>query len=189
MLRLATKASLEYWFIDPAIALATVSTPRNLLVNPRKSITSVRGSERDAATIRGAIHQAVTVPPVLVITMWSPTPTPGPADAPPRRIMNSRRLISDMSLPPAREGPPATDGPKRSVCRTLSVPQTPVTRRILGVGYQAAPLAMMWNTNPSTVIPTATAAIGSSTSAVAFAPFTGPVKVSKSPLGQSRKLR
>jgi hypothetical protein len=26
---------------------------------------------------------------------------------------------------------------------------------------QAAPLAMMWNTNPSTVIPTATAAIGS----------------------------
>ena len=26
--------------------------------------------------------------------------------------------------------------------------------------HQAAPLAMMWNTNPSTVIPTATAAIG-----------------------------
>ena len=49
-----------------------------------------------------------------------------------------------------------------------------MTRRVLGVGYQAAPLAMMWNTNPSTVIPTATAAIGSSTSAVAFAPFTGP---------------
>jgi hypothetical protein len=55
--------------------------------------------------------------------------------------------------------------------------------------YQAAPLAMMWNTNPSTVIPTATAAIGSRTSTVAFAPFTGPVKVSKSPTAQSRKLR
>ena len=50
------------------------------------------------------------------------------------------------------------------------------------VGYQAAPLATTWNTNPSTIIPTATAAIGSRTSAVAFAPFTGPVKVSKSPL-------
>jgi hypothetical protein len=37
--------------------------------------------------------------------------------------------------------------------------------RILGVEYQAAPLAMMWNTNPSTIIPTATAAIGSRTSA------------------------
>jgi hypothetical protein len=40
--------------------------------------------------------------------------------------------------------------------------------------HQAAPLAMMWNTNPSTVIPTATAAIGNRTSAVAFAPLTGP---------------
>ena len=54
---------------------------------------------------------------------------------------------------------------------------------------QAPPLAMMWNTNPSTVIPTATAAIGSRTSAVAFAPLTGPVEVSNSPTAQSRKLR
>ena len=53
---------------------------------------------------------------------------------------------------------------------------------------QAAPLATMWNTNPSTVIPTATAAIGSRTSAVAFAPLTEPVKVLKSPAAQSRKL-
>src|SRR5437899_1864123 len=53
---------------------------------------------------------------------------------------------------------------------------------------QAPPLAMMWNTNPSTVIPTATAAIGSRTSAVAFAPLTGPVQVSNSPTAQSRKL-
>jgi hypothetical protein len=61
-------------------------------------------------------------------------------------------------------------------------------RRSLGVEYHAAPLAMMWNTNPSTIIPTATAAIGSRTSAVAFAPLTGPVKVSNSPTAQSRKL-
>jgi hypothetical protein len=65
----------------------------------------------------------------------------------------------------------------------------PGTPRILGAEYQAAPLAMMWNTNPSTVIPTVTAAIGSRTSAAAFAPFTGPVKVLKSPTDQSRKLR
>src|SRR5215472_18529285 len=44
---------------------------------------------------------------------------------------------------------------------------------------------MMWNTNPSTVIPTATAAIGSRTSAVAFAPLTGPVEVSNSPTAPS----
>ena len=50
---------------------------------------------------------------------------------------------------------------------------------------QAPPLAMMWNTNPSTVIPTATAAIGSRTSAVALAPLTGPVQVSNSPTAQS----
>jgi hypothetical protein len=50
---------------------------------------------------------------------------------------------------------------------------------------QAPPLAMMWNTNPSTVIPTATAAIGSRTSAVALAPLTGPVEVSNSPTAQS----
>jgi hypothetical protein len=42
----------------------------------------------------------------------------------------------------------------------------------------------MWNTNPSTVIPTATAAIGSRTSAVALAPLTGPVQVSNSPTTQ-----
>src|SRR5215472_14865455 len=53
---------------------------------------------------------------------------------------------------------------------------------------QAPPLAMMWNINPSTVNPTATAAIGSRTSGVAFAPLTGPVKVSNSPTAQSRKL-
>jgi len=39
--------------------------------------------------------------------------------------------------------------------------------------HQAAALAMMWNTNPSTVIPTATAAMGSRTSAVACVPLTG----------------
>jgi hypothetical protein len=46
----------------------------------------------------------------------------------------------------------------------------------------------MSNTNPSTVIPTATAAIGSRTLGVAFASFTGPVKVLKSTTPQSRKL-
>ena len=53
---------------------------------------------------------------------------------------------------------------------------------------QPAPLAMTWNTNPSNVIPTATATIGSRTSAVAFTPLTGPVQVSNSPTAQSRKL-
>ena len=53
---------------------------------------------------------------------------------------------------------------------------------------QPAPLAMTWNTNPSNVIPTATATIGSRISAVAFAPLTGPVQVSNSPTAQSRKL-
>jgi hypothetical protein len=50
---------------------------------------------------------------------------------------------------------------------------------------QAAPLDMMWNSNPSTIIPTATAAIGSRTSMVAFAPLTGPVHVSNSLTTQS----
>jgi hypothetical protein len=54
---------------------------------------------------------------------------------------------------------------------------------------QAPPLATMWNTNPSTVIPTATAAIGSRTSAVALGPFdgTGPgVEFAHDPIVKAR---
>jgi hypothetical protein len=76
-----------------------------------------------------------------------------------------------------------TTAPSWSCARTLA------QRACRATQDQAAPLAMIWNTNPSTVIPTATAAIGSRTSAVAFAPLTGPVQVSNSPAAQSRKLR
>jgi hypothetical protein len=45
---------------------------------------------------------------------------------------------------------------------------------------------MMWNTKPSNVIPTATAAIGSRTSAVAFAPLTEGIEFAHRPIAKAR---